>query len=273
MEKGIAHCNGQDIYWESHGSGDPLILVMGIGYDSSLWANQVTEFSKYYRTIIFDNRDVGKSSQALASYTISDMADDLAGLMQELAIDKAHLLGLSMGGMICQDFAIRYANRVNSLVLTGTGAAISRSKFDPISVWNFVKAHDNEGLTFAAQQFVWLFSEDFKRNHEAVDQTLQMLASNPNPVSAEAYNRQSEAYTSFDVLDHLEQVKAKTIVISGEQDRLTPPWICREVADAIPNAKFKLLTGPGTSHVLPLEKPNEFNKIVLSFLNSDKTEI
>jgi pimeloyl-ACP methyl ester carboxylesterase len=273
MEKGEAHYNGQKIYWESHGSGDSLILVMGIGYDSTLWGNQVAEFSKHYRTVIFDNRDVGKSSQAIASYTISDMADDLAGLMDELAIDQAHLLGLSMGGMICQDFALRHANRVNRLILTGTGAAIARAKFDPISVWNFVKAHDVDGLTFAAQQFLWLFSEDFRRNHEAVDQTLQLLASNPNPVSAEAYNRQAEAYTSFDVLDQLGQIKAKTIVISGEQDRLTPPWICREVADAIPNAKFKLVSGSGASHALPLERPDDFNKIVLSFLNSGESEI
>jgi pimeloyl-ACP methyl ester carboxylesterase len=272
MEKGEAHCNGQKIYWESHGNGYPLILVMGIGYDSTLWGNQVVEFSKYYRTVIFDNRDVGKSSQALESYSISDMADDLAGLMDELAIEQAHLLGLSMGGMICQDFALRYANRVKRLILTGTGAAIARAKFTPISVWNFVKAHDVDGLTFAAQQFLWLFSEDFLRNHEAVDQTLQLLASNPNPVSAEAYNRQAEAYTSFDVLDKLGQIKAKTIVISGEQDRLTPPWICREVADAILNAKFKLVSGSGASHALPLERPDEFNKIVLSFLNSGETE-
>lgn len=273
MEKGKAQCNGQQIYWESHGSGAPLILVMGIGYDSTLWGNQVAAFSEYYRTIIFDNRDVGKSSQALASYTISDMADDLAGLMDELGIDKAHLLGISMGGMICQDFAIRYPERVNSLILTGTGAAIARAKFDPISVWNFVKANDNEGLTFVAQQFLWLFSDDFLRNHEAVNQTLQLLSSNPNPVSAEAYNRQSEAYTSFDVLDQLGKVKAKTIVISGEKDRLTPPWICHEVADAIPNAKFELLSGPGSSHVLPLERPDDFNKMVLSFLNSEATEV
>jgi pimeloyl-ACP methyl ester carboxylesterase len=178
------------------------------------------------------------------------------------------MLGISMGGMICQEFAIRHPSRLDKLVLTGTGAATARAKFDPISIWSFVKTNDAEGLTFAAQQFLWLFSESFRRNHEAVDQTLQMLAGNPNPVSAEAYQRQAEAYVKHDALDRLDQVTAPTIVIAGEQDRLTPPWICREVADAIPNAKFQLIEGEGSSHVLPLERPDDFNRAVLSFLQT-----
>jgi pimeloyl-ACP methyl ester carboxylesterase len=269
MQKGIAHSNGQKIYWESHGDGEPLILVMGIGYDSTLWGNQVPAFSQKYRTIIFDNRDAGKSSNATEPYTISDMADDLAGLMDELSIKSAHLLGISMGGMICQDFAVRYSDRVRSLVLTGTGAAPARAKFDPIMIWDFVKTHDSEGMTFAGQQFLWLFSEDFRRNHGAVNETLQMLACNPNPVSAEAFHRQSQAYINFDALDQLSKITAPTLVICGEQDRLTPPWICQEVADHIPSAIFTLVNGPGSSHVLPLEKPEEFNEIVLSFMTPE----
>jgi len=119
---------------------------------------------------------------------------------------------------------------------------------------------------FAAQQFIWLFSESFNRNPEAVNQTLHMLASNPNPVSAKAYQRQAEAYVKHDTLDRLNQVTAPTIVIAGEQDRLTPPWICKEVADAIPNAEYELIIGEGSSHVLPLERPDDFNQVVLSFL-------
>lgn len=267
MKSGRVESNGQTIYWESHGEGTPLVLVMGIGYDATLWGlHQVPFFSKHFRTIVFDNRDAGRSSRASGAYTIADMADDAAGLLDGLGIARAHLLGLSMGGMICQEFALRHPGRLDRLVLTGTGAAQARARFDPISIWSFVKAHDPEGLTFAAQQFVWLFSEGFLRNHEAVNQTMQMLASNQNPVSAEAFQRQAAAYVKHDALNRLGQVKAPTIVISGEQDRLTPPWICREVADAIPNAKYLLVKGDGSSHVLPLERPDDFNRAVLAFL-------
>ena len=267
MKSGRVKCNGQTLYWESHGEGNPLVLVMGIGYDATLWGlHQVPYFSEHFQTIIFDNRDAGRSSQATGAYTIADMADDLAGLLDGLGIERAHLLGISMGSMICQEFAIHHPNRLNKLVLTGTGAAPARAKFDPISIWSFVKTHDSEGFTFAAQQFLWLFSESFRRNHEAVDQTVQMLASNPNPVSAEAYQRQAEAYVKHDVLSRLGQVTAPTVVISGERDRLTPPWICREVADAIPHAKYLLIEGEGASHVLPLERPDDFNRAALSFL-------
>ncbi len=267
MKNGKVKSNGQMLYWESNGEGIPLILVMGIGYDATLWEpHQVPFFSEHFQTIVFDNRDVGRSSQATEAYTIADMADDVAGLLDGLGIERAHLLGISMGSMICQEFAIRHPIRLNKLVLTGTGAAVARAKFDPISIWSFVKNHDSEGFSFAAQQFLWLFSESFRRNHEAVDQTLKMLASNPNPVSAKAFQRQAEAYVKHDVLDRLGQVTAPTIVISGEQDRLTPPWICREVADAIPNAEFLMVEGEGSSHVLPLERPDDFNHAVLSFL-------
>jgi pimeloyl-ACP methyl ester carboxylesterase len=93
------------------------------------------------------------------------MADDVTGLLDGLEIDRAHLLGQSMGGMIAQEFALRYPDRVAKLVLTGTGAGTGRAKFDPITVWSFVKQHDTEGLTFAAQQIVWVFSKDFLRDH------------------------------------------------------------------------------------------------------------
>lgn len=269
MKSGTIEANGQNLYYEIHGEGPPLVLVMGIGYDATLWGlHQVPAFSKSFQVIAFDNRDVGRSSQAKGPYTIADMADDIAALLDGLEITKAHMLGISMGGMIAQEFALRHPDRLDKLVLTGTGAANGRAKFDPISVWSFVKDHDAEGLTFAAQQFIWLFSETFRRNHEAVDQTLQMLASNPNPVSAEAYKRQADAYVKHDVLKQLENVKAQTLVVSGERDRLTPPWTCREVADAIPNAKFELVEGPGSSHVLPLERPDDFNRIALEFLQA-----
>jgi pimeloyl-ACP methyl ester carboxylesterase len=121
-------------------------------------------------------------------------------------------------------------------------------------------------MTFAAQQFLWLFSTDFVRNHQAVDETLALLGSNPNPVSPEAYDRQARAYVQHDALDRIVKIGAPTLVVTGEQDRVAPPWIGREVAESIPGAKFRLVEGSGSSHVLPLERPDDFNNIVLGFL-------
>jgi pimeloyl-ACP methyl ester carboxylesterase len=268
MEKtGIVRANGQDLYYEIHGEGEPLILVMGIGYDSTLWMlAQVPALSKRFRVVIFDNRDAGRSSKAARSYTIADMADDLAGLMQGLDLKKAHVLGLSMGGMIAQEFALRHAGMLDRLVLTGTGAAPARVAFDPIRTWAWVKAHDATGETFACQQFTWLFSTAFRRNEKAVKETIQMLSSNPNPVGAEAYGRQAHAYLAYDALDRLPEIHAPTLVLAGEQDLLTPPWICQEVASRIPGATFRLIKGDGASHVMPIERADDFNRIVSDFL-------
>jgi pimeloyl-ACP methyl ester carboxylesterase len=244
---------------------------MGIGYDATLWTlAQVPGLSQMFQVVIFDNRDVGRSSEATGPYTIADMADDVAALMDALDIKRAHMLGLSMGGMIAQEFALRHAGRLHRLVLSGCGAAPARVAFDPVRTWNWVKAHDKTGEIFACQQFTWLFSQAFLRNKEAVQQTISLLTSNPHPVSPEAYNRQAQAYLRHDALGRLADLKSPTLVIVGEQDLLTPPWICQVVADRIPGAQFEIIKGDGSSHVVPIERPDEFNDLVMRFLGASE---
>lgn len=270
-QSGTVQANGQELYYELHGEGPPLVLVMGIGYDSSLWTlAQVPVLSTQFQVILVDNRDAGRSSKARQSYKIADMADDLAGLLDALGIQRSHLLGLSMGGMIALEFALRHGDRLDRLVLAGTGAAPARSAADPIQIWSWVKANDATGEVFGGQQFVSLFSTAFLRNHEAVRDTADLLASNPYPMSPEAYGRQANAYRQFDALDRLAAITAPTLVVVGEQDLLTPPWIAREVAEAIPGARFEVIRGDGSSHVVPIECPDEFNRLVLDFLSAGR---
>jgi 3-oxoadipate enol-lactonase len=264
---GMVHVNGQELYFERHGDGEPLVLVMGIGYDATLWTlHQVPALSTRFEVIIFDNRDVGRSSGASASYGIADMAEDVAGLLDALGVRRAHLLGLSMGALIAQEFALRHPDRVDRLVLSGPDAAPAANVFHPIAVWRWVKENDPGGAIFAAQQFTWLFSSSTLRNRAAVQQTIDFLSSNPNPVAPAAYARQAEAYLQYDPAGRLGRIAARTLVIVGEQDLLTPPWIAREVADAIPHARVGIIRGDGASHIVPLERPAEFNELVLSFL-------
>jgi 3-oxoadipate enol-lactonase len=267
QRSGTVHTNGQELFYEVHGQGPPLVLVMGIGYDSSVWTlQQVPVLSTRFRVVLIDNRDVGRSSRADHSYTIADMADDVAGVLEALNIDRTHLLAASMGCMIGMEFALRHSDHLDRLVLTGPAAAPARSAVDPISTWNWVKANDSSGEVFGGQQLTWLFSSAFQRNQAAVQGLIAFLASNPNPVEPEAYDRQAQAYLQFDALDRLGGIKAPTLVIVGEQDLLTPPWIAYEVASGIPGAQFKIVTGDGSSHLVPLERPDEFNQLVMDFL-------
>lgn len=264
---GTVRTNGQELYYEVHGDGPPLVLLMGIGYDSSVWTlQQMPVLSTRFSVVLIDNRDAGRSSRADHPYTIADMADDVAGLLDALDIRPANLLGLSMGSMIGMEFALRHSDHLDRLVLAGPGAAPARSAADPISIWNWVKANDPSGEVFGGQQFSWLFSSAFLRNQAAVQEVIAFLASNPNPVEPEAYDRQAQAYLHFDALDQLGGIKAPTLVIVGEQDLLTPPWIAHEVADGIPGALFEIMTGDGSSHLVPLERPAEFNQRVMDFL-------
>src|SRR5688572_20978116 len=263
---GAVRTNGQELFYEVHGEGPALVLLMGIGYDSSLWTlQQVPVLCTRFRVVILDNRDAGRSSRADHPYTIADMADDVAGLLDALDIQRTHLLGLSMGSMIGMEFALRHADRLDRLVLAGPGAAPARSAIDPISIWNWVKTNDPSGEVFGAQQFTWLFSPTFLRNHQAVHDTIALLASNPNTIQPDAYDRQARAYLAFDALDRLGGITAPTLVVVGEQDLLTPPWAAREVAGGIPGARLEIVTGDGSSHVLPLERPDDFNQLVIGF--------
>lgn len=264
---GFVRANGQELYYEIHGSGPPLVLVMGIGYDASLWKlAQVGALAEHFTVVIFDNRDAGRSTRATEPYTTADMADDVAALLDGLGLARVSVLGLSMGGLIAQELALRHPERVDRLVLAGVGASPARSAFDPIGVWSWVKSHDAGGETFAGEQLVWLFSSRFLRDRAAVAQTLALLASNPHPVEPAAYARQAAAYQGHDALERLGGIGAPTLVVVGAQDLLTPPWVAEEVARVIPGARFEVIEGDGASHLAALERPDEFNRLVVSFL-------
>lgn len=264
MESGFVETNGQKLYYEVHGKGEPLLLIMGLGNDATGWMFQVPAFAEHFKVIAFDNRDVGRSSAAQNPYTLADMAEDTAGLMDALGIEQAHVLGGSMGGGIAQELAIRFPHKVRKLILACTMGHFARFRIFMLEPAKFIKERDPSNTVFAAQILMWCMTHEFLKNAEAVDRMLSMMQNPPFPQSAEAFSRQADAIRTFDALDRLGQVKAPTLVLVGDQDILTPPWGARELAGAIPGAKLQILEGG--AHGFFWEIPEKTNRAVLEFL-------
>jgi 3-oxoadipate enol-lactonase len=264
MENGYVESNGQKVYYEIHGEGEPLLLIMGLGGDATGWMLQITAFSKYFKVVAFDNRDVGRSSLAKGSYSIADMAEDTAGLMDALGIKQAHMLGGSMGGAIAQELVLCHPDKVSKLILACTMGHFARFRINMLEPAIFIKKHDPTNKVFLTEMLFQCMTHDFLKNSEAVDRMLNVMQNPPFPQSTEAFVRQANAVSTFDALDRLGTVKAPTLVLAGDQDILTPPWAARELAEAIPGAKLQILEGGG--HGFFWEIPEKANQAIIEFL-------
>lgn len=266
MESGYIDANGQRLYYEIYGEGEPLVLIMGLGNDLTGWMFQVPAFAQHFQVIAFDNRDVGRSSEAKGPYTIADMAEDTAGLMKGLGIEQAHVLGGSLGGAIAQELVIRYPEKVKKLILACTMGHFARFRIFMLEPVKFIKLHDPGNEVFLQEMLMWCMTHDFLKNGEAVDRMLEQMKKAPFPQSVEAFCRQADACRTFDALDRLGEVKTPTLVLVGDQDILTPPWAAKELAAAIPKAKLQMIEGAG--HGFFWEKPEQTNRAVIEFLQA-----
>ena len=124
--------NGLNMYYEEHGQGEPLLMIQGLSAHSLHWLMQTPVMAQHFRTIVFDNRGAGRTEAPEGPYTIRQMADDTAGLMDALQVERAHVVGISMGGIIAQELAINYPQKVNKLVLLST---IGKPKSQRVTDW------------------------------------------------------------------------------------------------------------------------------------------
>jgi 3-oxoadipate enol-lactonase len=272
----IAKVGAIDLYYDEQGSGDPLLLVMGLAADSAAWLFQVPDFARHYRTIVFDNRGVGRSAKPPGPYTIHEMADDTAGLLDVLGIARAHVVGVSMGGMIAQELALRHPDRVRGLVLACTypepDAEVERQRQFSMAQFGGTVAADGEmRIDLTALDPMLFFQHLLPRvfNQAFIDQELPKLmqlfsGALQYGFSMEAILGQVAAVMGHRATDRLHQIKARTLVITGDADLLIPPANSRVLAEHIPNAR--LVTIPGGSHGFNFETPERFNREVLDFL-------
>jgi 3-oxoadipate enol-lactonase len=265
-----------ELYYEEKGSGDPLLLIMGLAADSTAWMFQVPDFAKRYRTVTFDNRGVGRSSKPPGPYTIHLMADDAAALLDALDIRRAHVLGVSMGGMIAQELAIRHPERVRGLILACTfpepDADVERQReFGMQQFGGTVTASGEMQIDLTALDPLMFFQHLLPRvfNQSFIDTELPRLmqlfaGALQYGFSMEAILGQVAAVMGHRATDRLHQIKAPTLVITGDADLLISPGNSDVLARSIPGAK--LVKVPGGSHGFNLETPEVFNRHVLDFL-------
>jgi pimeloyl-ACP methyl ester carboxylesterase len=272
----VATVGSIELYYEEHGSGDPLLLIMGLAADSQAWMFQVPAFAARYRTITFDNRGVGRSSKPAGPYTIHEMADDAAGLLAGLGIARAHVIGVSMGGMIAQELALRHPERVRSLVLACTypepDSDVERERqFSVARFGGTVTAAGEVQIDVAALDPFAFFQHLLPRvfNQDFIDRELPTLMQLFGGAlqwgfSMEALLGQVAAVMGHRTTDRLHQIAAPTLVITGDADLLVPPANSDILARHIPRARLVKIAGG--SHGFNFETPTLFNREVLGFL-------
>jgi 3-oxoadipate enol-lactonase len=252
-----AMINAANIYYEVHGNGEPLVLIQGFAGGTQAWGLQVRAFKKYYRVITFDNRGAGRTGPSKEPPTIELMAADVIALMDHLGINKSHILGLSMGGMIAQEIAISYPKRVNKLILCSTFATRDLPGADAQPQTTDIRDMDFDALMermISASYNVPFYRALF----------LLLMKINKKAIDSNGIFDQAQALSSHSTLDLLHLIKSPTLVMTGTGDRLVPPLHSDILASRIPGAN--LVKVPGGSHAFFFEKSRIFNREVLAFL-------
>jgi pimeloyl-ACP methyl ester carboxylesterase len=255
---------GVKIYWDEVGTGEPLLLIMGLGYTSDAWHRSRPVLSTKYRTIAFDNRGVGRSDQPPGPYSIALMAADAAAVLDAAGVDSAHVFGISMGGMIAQEFVLQYPRRVRSLILGCTAAGgMTAVRSEPAAAQMLMSrgGMTPEQAAQAAVPFIYYPATSKKLIEEDLEVRRPWF---PRP---ESYIAQLQGVIAFESYSRLSEIHAPTLVIHGESDRLIPVGNGKLIAEKIPGAKLVLLAE--ASHIFTTDQPEAAHRAILEFLESN----
>lgn len=269
-EMPIAPVNGISMYYEIQGKGVPLVLIQGFAGNHQAWFFQTSVFKKYYKVITFDNRGIGKSGKSGKAYTIKTMADDVIGLMDSLHIDKAHILGLSLGGIVAQEIAISYPERVIKLILGSTfaGKEIEDAHPEMMEILGVQEGNTDVDMGNIDFRKLMNFMVSSAFNRWLFRMVLVPLSKySMRSVDAEGALRQLQSVADYDTLDKLQLIKAPTLVLTGTGDRIVSPSKSDLIASKIANAR--LVKVKGGSHAFFMEMRGRFNKEVLDFLRGN----
>jgi len=259
--------NGIEMYYQMHGEGDPLVLIMGLRRNAEWWYRQVPALSQHFKLLVFDNRGAGRTDKPKTEYSIRLFADDTAELMKGLGIHNAHILGISMGGYIAQELAIHYPDMIKKLVLGCTGCGGETAP--RMSAERLEKFTANEGLKpeeILSKDMDIYFSDAFIDGHqERIKEFINISLLYYQP--PDAFERQFAACLKHDTCDRLGRISVPTLIMAGDDDPLLPPEHSFMLQERIPEAELYLFSG--CRHCFFIEEANRFNQKVISFLTKD----
>ncbi len=253
---------GARIYWEEHGSGDPVLLIMGMTLTIEMWHRTLPRLARRYRTIVFDNRGVGRSGAPPGSYSIPKMAEDAAAVLDAAGVATAHVIGASMGGMVAQEFALRWPARVRSLVLACTTCGGLRTHLPKLAQFRkpMAGAHTFEERIRGFAPL--LYSDSTPRERIEEDNVIRV---NHFP-EIRAYFKQLAAVLSWSSYGRLPAIHAPALIIHGDSDRILPPRNAGTLARRIPHASKVIL--PNAGHLFTTDQPELAHEAVMRFLDS-----
>ncbi len=255
--------NGIRLFYRSDGDGEPVIFIQGLGVDHRGWAMVSKAVSAHYRCVSFDNRDVGQSDITPGDYDVSDLARDTLGLMDALGIDRAHIVGASMGGAIAQTIALERPERLRKLVLVTTYTSGDPRGSAIFGGQAFLRARLDRA-DYCRVTFPWVYTVRDYQREGFVEEMIRRTAENPLWQPQDAYERQVRATTSFFSEDRLGLIKAPTLVIAARDDLLTPMRFTDVLMAGIPCARLHVVEGAG--HGVLWTDPGEVAEAIVGFL-------
>jgi len=255
--------NGLSIAYQKAGTGPALILLHGFTQDSRVWKTQIESLSKYFTVIAWDAPGAGLSADPPDSFTISNWADCLVRLLDSAGIIQAHILGLSWGGLLAQEFYHRYPARVLSLILADTYAGWTGSLSDSIAKVRLQRCIHDSALQ--PNEFVPKYLPGMCGDSVKPETTTELskIMSGTHP---KGFRLMATALAIADTRSLLPLMKVPVLLIWGELDKRSPINVAHQMHNSIPGSKIEIITGAG--HVSNMERPEQFNKLVKEFCST-----
>ena len=257
---------GISIHVQITGQGEPLLLLMGLGASGDKWQRNAEEYKKHFTCIIPDNRGAGRSGKPdCDSYSVIDMAEDTVAILDALGYNSVFVNGISMGGAIAMELAIRYPERVRGLILTSTFPYACNTFKAAINFLRDNRDTLNKKSLKRLNQWMTFSSKTQNERPEFLEEMAEEDALIPYPMPDYAYKAQCNACLAHNAADRLHLIKAPTLIAAGECDMFAPLPLAIEMKNAISGSELYVCKDGG--HVHEWEYLEQYNRITLEFLN------
>lgn len=261
--------NGVRIFAQTIGEGEPLLLLMGLGANGEKWQANVDVYKRYFQCVLVDNRGAGRSDKPeVEAYSVADMAEDAVAVLDALGIQKAHINGISMGGAIAQEIAIRYPQRVRSLILTSTFCYVTPAFRTVLEFLRDQTGVLEPGVLKRLNQWMTFGQVTQNQRPEFLTEMARQDRLIPYPMPAYAYKAQCNACMAHEARQRLKDIQAPTLIAAGKRDL----FVAQEVTQALHRgiAGSRLYLSPEGGHVHQWEYLDAYNAVTLGFLLSHR---